>query len=159
MPPPRSRASGRDTTDSSISSRQSKPPKVSFHTTPDAFLPADFDITGGPSKKKRSALRTFTMTIERPFTPLMGSENVQSGVRRAESVRDAVVDAFSRPNWSPAPHHIQEVNPPVYSTVQDRRKTPATLHVKEGSQETVVGVSPGKGPRKSKSRLFGRLFG
>lgn len=158
MPPLRSRASGRENGSSSVSSRQSKP-LVNFHTAPDAFLPADFDITGGPSKKKRSALRTFTMTIERPFTPLMGSENVQSGVRRAESVRDAVVDAFSRPSWSPAPQHAKEVKQPVYSVVQERAKTPASLHVKGGSEETVVGDPPRGGPRKSKSRLFGRLFG
>lgn len=156
---PRSRASGRERTDSSVSSRQSKPPLVNFHTAPDAFLPADFDIPGGQKKQKKSALRTFTMTIERPFSPLMGSENIQSGVRRAESVRHAVVDAFSKPTWSPAPHQQQEIHKPVYSVVQERAKTPATLHVKEGSQETVTGVSPGKGPRKSRSRLLGRLFG
>lgn len=154
LPISRSRASGRDTTNSSVSSRgQSKPLLVNFHTAPDAFLPADFDIPNHQNKKKRSALRTFTMTIERPFTPLLGSENVQSGVRRAESVRDAVVDAFSRPTWSPQPpkEAHDEGKVPVYSVVQEPR-------AKNESEETIVEAGK-NGPRKSKSRLLGRLFG
>lgn len=157
--PSRSRASGRDTS-SSISSRHSKPRVVNFHIAPDAFLPADFEVPGGaPPKKKRSALRTFTMTMERPFSPLMGSENVQSGVRRAESVRGRVVDAFSqaRPSWSPASALTREDGGrgrPVYSVGRD----PAAEGKEEkrgiGSEETVFGVV-----RKSKSRLLGRLFG
>ncbi|SMR50725.1 unnamed protein product [Zymoseptoria tritici ST99CH_1E4] len=167
MPPPRNRGeSGRE--GSSMSSRQSRPPLIDFHTAPDAFLPADFEI-GRPSKdkRKRSALRTFTMTMERPFTPLLGNENKQSGLKRAQSVKD-VVDDQARPGPSPIQAKRREekrVGTPVYSVVQERARTPAMLHVKDESLEMGMGVGEasngavaGKAPRKSKSRLL-RLFG
>jgi hypothetical protein len=164
MPPPRNRgSSGR--VGSAMSSRQSRPPLVNFHTAPDAFLPADFEIQNpSANKRKRSALRTFTLTMERPFTPLLGNENKQSSLRRAQSVRD-VVDDHARPIPSPAPPSRAETHrpaTPMYSVVQERSKTPAMVHVKDESQETVMGgeskIMVGKTPRKSKSRLL-RLFG
>ena len=58
------------------------------------LLPADFDLQDQiPSRGKRSAFRTFTMTMERPFSPLLTSvENRPSSgadLRRTQSVRDA----------------------------------------------------------------------
>lgn len=109
----------------------SRPPLVDFHNAPEAFLPEDFELRD-PSRRKRSALRTFTMTMERPFSPLM-DENKPTGLRRAESVRETPVDtrrAGSKENQS------------VYSVVQ----------------ESTLGV-PTQTPRKarSKNRLL-RMF-
>ena len=58
------------------------------------LLPADFDLQDQfPARGKRSAFRTFTMTMERPFSPLLtATENRPSSVaalRRTQSVRDA----------------------------------------------------------------------
>jgi hypothetical protein len=163
MPPPRHRGgSGRG--GSSMSSRQSRPPLVNFHTAPDAFLPADFEISHPAKERKRSALRTFTMTMERPFTPLLGNESKQSGLRRAQSVRDGTEDG-RRPLMSPVPPPVapppsraegQRAATPVYSVVQERARTPAMGQA--GREEGQEVDNRGKTPRKSKSRLL-RLFG
>lgn len=136
-----------------------RPPIVNFHNAPDAFLPADFELQDPGNKRKRSALRTFTMTMERPFSPLLGNENKSSSLRRAQSVRD-VTDGSLKPSPSPVPPpEKDEKKPdlPVYSVVQERAKTPATLQVtnENAAREDVRG----KTPRKSKSRMFMRFFG
>lgn len=54
------------------------------------LLPADFDLAEShPKKPKRSALRAFTMTMERPFSPLLKEDARPSGLKRAQSVKDA----------------------------------------------------------------------
>lgn len=58
------------------------------------LLPADFDLQDQfLSRGKRSAFRTFTMTMERPFSPSLatGENKPSSGgaLRRSQSVRDA----------------------------------------------------------------------
>lgn len=70
-----------------------RPPLVDFHNAPEAFLPADFELGAGgvvkEAKRKKSALRTLTLTMERPFSPLLGgAEGRDRGLRRAQSVRD-----------------------------------------------------------------------
>lgn len=69
--------------------KHARPPLVDFHNAPDAFLPEDFGLQD-PAKRKVSAFRTFTLGIERPFTPLLG-ENRPVGVKRAQSVREEVL--------------------------------------------------------------------
>jgi len=64
----------------------SRPPLVDFHNAPEAFLPEDFELRDH-GKQKRSALRTLTLTMERPFSPLLG-ENKSAGLRRTQSVHD-----------------------------------------------------------------------
>jgi hypothetical protein len=58
------------------------------------LLPADFDLQDQfPSRGKRSAFRTFTMTMERPFSPLLAATknrpSTGAALRRSQSVRDA----------------------------------------------------------------------
>lgn len=51
------------------------------------LLPADFDLQNNAGQhRRRNALRALTMTMERPFSPLLGSG--ESSLRRAQSVRD-----------------------------------------------------------------------
>lgn len=140
-----------------------RPPLVNFHNAPDAFLPADFELQEPAAKRKKSALRTFTMTMERPFSPLLGNENKSSGLRRAQSVRD-LCDGKAAPPTQPTPSPspvppAQQTKPqrPAYSVTQERPKTPASLQV---TNETVTrDDTTTKEPRKSKSRKLLRLFG
>jgi hypothetical protein len=134
-------------------------PVVNFHSTPEAFLPADFELQDPAAKRKKSALRTFTMTMERPFSPLLGNENKPSGLKRAQSVRD-----FSGSRSQPAAPHpgeVEKAKSPVYSIVQDRPKTPVA-GLQPVSPNLMAANKPmdavAKTPKKSKSRLF-RLFG
>ena len=58
------------------------------------LLPADFELQNQfPARGKRSASRTFTMTMERPFSPLLAAAedrpSSSTGLRRTQSVRDA----------------------------------------------------------------------
>ena len=58
------------------------------------LLPADFELQDQfPSRGKRSAFRAFTMTMERPFSPLLAAAEDRpssgAGLRRTQSVRDA----------------------------------------------------------------------
>jgi hypothetical protein len=58
------------------------------------LLPADFELQDQfPSRGKRSAFRAFTMTMERPFSPLLAAAEDRptssTGLRRTQSVRDA----------------------------------------------------------------------
>ncbi|KAI6804642.1 hypothetical protein KC361_g73 [Hortaea werneckii] len=113
--------------------RHARAPLVDFHNAPDAFLPEDFGLED-PTKRKRSALRTLTMNMERPFTPLLG-ENRPVALRRTQSVRDGqheVIPVSTRGGLEGAGHSAP---PPVYSVVQ------------EAGDGGVV-----KTPRKSKSR-------
>ncbi|KAK5730714.1 hypothetical protein LTR15_000652 [Elasticomyces elasticus] len=116
-------------------SKPSRPPLVDFHNAPEAFLPEDFDLSS-TTKHKRSALRTFTLNMERPFSPLMG-ENRPAAMRRTQSVRN--VDAAA-----PVP---------VYSVIQERVPTPGPFgpRVAVDSQATAEDANT-KTPRKMKSR-------
>jgi len=156
MPPPQSRPPlPHHRTDST---RPSGPPLVDFHNAPEAFLPADFGLEDPAKKHKKSALRTFTMSIERPFSPLLGNENKPSNLRRAQSVRDM---SDSRPP-PPMPARVIAEKPPtpVYSVVQERPKTPAPeiQALSPNIEANKRPEAPAKTPRKSKSRLL-RLFG
>ncbi|KAI7593925.1 hypothetical protein KC343_g17609, partial [Hortaea werneckii] len=115
--------------------KHARPPLVDFHNAPDAFLPEDFGLED-PTKRKRSALRTLTMNIERPFTPLLG-ENKPVALRRTQSVRDdGQHTAMSVSETVGLEGDVGLVGaPPVYSVVQEA-----------GDGGTV------KTPRKSKSR-------
>lgn len=58
------------------------------------LLPADFELQDQfPSRGTRSAFRAFTMTMERPFSPLLAAAEYRptssTGLRRTQSVRDA----------------------------------------------------------------------
>ncbi|KAF2169155.1 hypothetical protein M409DRAFT_64916 [Zasmidium cellare ATCC 36951] len=156
MPPSR-----RDPRRESRSGNMTRPPVVDFHNAPDAFLPADFDLQDQAAKRKKSALRTFTMTMERPFSPLLGNDNKPSGLRRAQSVRD-LSDGGAAPQSKPTPSPIptsQETKPqrPVYSVIQERPKTPASF---QATNETATrDENTAKEPSKSKSRKLLRLFG
>lgn len=60
------------------------------------LLPADFDLQDQfPSRGKLNAFRAFTMTMERPFSPLLTTTENRpgsgTGLRRTQSVRDASV--------------------------------------------------------------------
>ncbi|KAK5134677.1 hypothetical protein LTR08_006192 [Meristemomyces frigidus] len=110
-------------------SKPSRPPLVDFHNAPEAFLPEDFELHD-PARRKKSAFRTFTMTMERPFSPLLG-ENKPAGLKRAQSVREAAAASTS----TKAPESM-------YSVVQE----PA-----DGGSSKILGK------QRSKSRLM-RMF-
>jgi hypothetical protein len=60
------------------------------------LLPADFELQDQfQPRGKRSAFRAFTMTMERPFSPLLSTAEERSssgaGLRRTQSVRDASI--------------------------------------------------------------------
>jgi hypothetical protein len=156
MPPPRTKATGRDPRIGP--QRPVAPPLVDFHNAPEAFLPADFELHDLAAKRKKSALRTFTMTMERPFSPLLGSENRPSALRRAQSVRDIV--ETKPPTPLPLRQAPNKPSTPVYSVMQERSKTPVPdLQPLQPTHETNRGHEAlAKTPRKSKSRLL-RFFG
>lgn len=157
MPPPKVKGTCQE--HRSATHRSNRPPLVNFHNDPDAFLPADFELRDPATKRKKSsALRTLTMTMERPFSPLLGNDSKASALRRAQSVRE-IRDA------RPAPEvEVSAAKPatPVYSVVQDRPKTPAipqTLRRGDGiasAQDAPAAKTPRKS--KSKNKLL-RLFG
>lgn len=130
------------------SKRPTRPALIDFHSTPEAFLPADFELEDPNTKRKRSALRTFTLTMERPFTPLLGGEGRGSaGLRRAQSVRDVAGDVGKGEGSSKEP----ELRP-VYTTPKPGSRGPEVV----GSGQQKVNKSPQK--MKSMSKLL-RMFG
>lgn len=130
-----SRASERKLQKQPKQPKHARPPLVDFHNAPDAFLPEDFGLQD-PTKRKKSALRTFTLNMERPFTPLLG-ENKPAGLRRAQSVRET-------PGEPSASSEDTEMVP-VYSVVQ---------------QPDGGDAVPTKTPRKTKSKnKLLRMFG
>jgi hypothetical protein len=103
------------------------------------LLPADFDLQDQfPSRGKRSAFRTFTMTMERPFSPsIAATENRPStgaALRRSQSVRDA-----SAANSGSSGTTVMAERP-----VESKSDTPTQMFNKQ--------------PRKSKSK-FMRFLG
>lgn len=155
--PPKSRTMGRDPR--VLLTKPSGPPLVDFHNAPEAFLPADFDLQDPAAKRKKSAFRTLTMTMERPFSPLLGSENKSPGLRRAHSVKN-----LTGPGKSSIPStgkQIEENRPktPIYSVVQDRPKTPVRkLQTPQPDLPVKTHEVHAKTPKKSRSRLL-KLFG
>lgn len=158
--PSRAAKSSRRDSFTTASSRSTRPlpHPVSFHTAPDKFLSPDFELQDPTKSKKKSALRTFTMTMERPFSPLLSNENKQSSLRRAQSVRDDT----NPPAPSPLPPSLtkdtKRQEPSFYSIVPERVKTPASSQRKEDLVPKSGNELPVKTPRKSKSRMFRSLF-
>lgn len=168
MPPPRKHKTLRR--DPPGPSKSHRPPLVDFHNAPEAFLPADFELQVPAAKRKKSAFRTLTMTMERPFSPLLGNDakNQSGSLHRAQSVQD--VHQKPATPIPPTETMVEEKQPaqPIYSVVQERAKTPGEMHRSEmsgKSDETIVpevdvGEATFKEPRKSKSRnKLLRLFG
>ncbi len=115
----------------------SRPPLVDFHNAPEAFLPEDFDL-GCKTARKRSALRTFTMTLERPFSPA----EKPALLRRAQSVKDAAAAAAAGGSQAPQ-----------YTVVQARTITPGPAQgMGEGGLAVEAGQLLTKTPKKSKSK-------
>ncbi|KAK1073455.1 hypothetical protein LTR74_001864 [Friedmanniomyces endolithicus] len=148
-------ASNTNTTNNNNPSATTRPPLVDFHNAPEAFLPEDFDLSGSTAKRKRSALRTFTLSMERPFSPLIGGggggENKPAGLlRRTQSVRGG------------GEGDAGTVAPvvPVYSVVQQRAGTPGPGAGLVGEGGTAAGDEEmGKTARKVGSRnVLRRIF-
>lgn len=102
------------------------------------LLPADFDLQDQyPSREKRSAFRAFTMTMERPFSPLLtpAEERPSSvtGLRRSQSVQNASV---------------------ATSEAGESEKTIKVEKQMEVKREAVLQDDDQNRPRKSKSRLM-----
>lgn len=171
VPPPRKHKTLRRDPPAGSSRPPQRPPLVDFHNAPEAFLPADFELQHtGAAKRKKSAFRTLTMTMERPFSPLLGNDvKYQSGLRRAQSVHDVHQKPVT-PVPPPGPEENGKAERPVYSVIQERARTPAQMQWSEASgksDETIVpevaaveSKGAAKEPRKSKSRSkLLRLFG
>ncbi|KXT03020.1 hypothetical protein AC578_687 [Pseudocercospora eumusae] len=161
--PSRASRSSRHDSFTTATSRHIRPVPVNFHTAPDQFLPADFDIQDPAKSAKKSAFRTFTLTMERPFGPLLSNENKPSSLRRAQSVREDVPDDHSPPMCSPTPPPLQSQaedrpsrpEPPVYSVVQESVNYATALQPKTNPPPREA--LPARTPKKTKSRLF-RMF-
>ena len=152
MPPPRS--------------KPTKPAKLPLAD----LLPADFELQDRTVSNKRSALRALTMTMERPFSPLLSTENRPSGLRRAQSTRDLSPRAPSPARGTmPVPKVPEISNLPAYSVLPERSKTPAVataraqtpLRREPADSRFTRSETPAKTPRKNKSvnkllRLFGQ---
>lgn len=108
------------------------------------LLPADFDLQDQfPARGKRNAFRAFTMTMERPFSPLLtATENRPSsgtGLRRTQSVRDASVrDASVTGSEAGSSDKTVVVGKPV-----DAKNVPPT--------QSAEGQDP---PKKSKNKFM-----
>lgn len=90
------------TKNSNKSSRTHRPPLVNFHSTPDAFLPVDFELEDPMiTKRKKSALRTLTASFERPCSPLVSGTNRQSIYNQPKLIHEY-------PSKSPAPRLVSE---------------------------------------------------
>ena len=152
MPPPKAKPSAGDRRGGPP--RSPRPPLVDFHNAPKAFLPADFELEDPAKRNKKSAFRTFTMTMERPFSPLLGNESKPQGLRRTQSVRNA----GGNPPDPVLESKEQKAPTPVYSVVQERTKTPAKLEKLQPSDESVATETKTPKKSKSKSRIL-RLFG
>lgn len=153
MPPPKIKNGGRNR----AYTKPGRLPLVDFHNAPEAFLPADFELQDPSAKRNKSALRTFTMTMERPFSPLLGNDSKPSGLRRVQSVK-----AANEVHPAPLPDLLEErTATPVYSVVQEQSKTPGKLEQLQPSGDTITSCeAPAKTPRKSKSKnKLLRLFG
>ena len=180
--PPSSKAFGSKNGRATLT-KTPRPPLIDFHTAPEAFLPSDFELQDpATTKSKKSALRALTMTMERPFSPLLGNENKPSKLRRAQSVRNRAVSPMPPPPLPPparpasppaAAVYAAEGGssmlqpPPIYSIVRDRACTPASSLCEfhddtdaTGGARVSAGGMSSKTPKKtkSKSRLL-RLFG
>lgn len=155
MPPPKAKHGTRNR---AYSKPTPRPPLVDFHNAPEAFLPADFELEDPVTKRKKSALRTFTMTMERPFSPLVGNEAKSNVLRRAQSVKNVGERAVTPLSGKGA---AKRAATPVYSVVQERSKTSARLEPSQQSEEKGGSCEVAtKTPRKSKSRSkLLRLFG
>ena len=154
MPPPKPRTLVRGA--ASYGKASCPPPRpVDFHNAPEAFLPADFELKDSGAKRKRSALRAMTLTMERPFSPLIGNDPGPLGLKRAQSVKDAKIADLAGIGEG----KDERSAAPIYSVVPARPKTPARCEPVLGSEGDEV-VVVGKTPRKSKSRSrLLRLFG
>ncbi|WPH04829.1 Hypothetical protein R9X50_00772600 [Acrodontium crateriforme] len=149
-PPPLPTGSERE------SRTNSRPPVVDFHSAPEAFLPADFELRDPITKRKKSAFRTFTMNMERPFSPLLGTDHKSSRVRRTQSVHNVHEGTPRRP--TPSNEATLPIPPPVYSVVQERPKTPASMSYSQTSATTGDAVPARESTRsKGKNKLM-RLF-
>lgn len=72
---------------SSFGKGMNEKPKVTFHTTPEAFLPADFELPNLTNKVERlGTLKAFTMSSERSRSPFGLPETTVAGLRRSRSV-------------------------------------------------------------------------
>jgi hypothetical protein len=88
-------AAGRQDDSQLVRSNTQRPALVSFHTTPDAFLPADFELSNSittSKSKKPGALRLLAATFDRPrpFSPNPAPNENQKATQslgRAQSVR------------------------------------------------------------------------
>ncbi|KAK1072234.1 hypothetical protein LTR74_002808 [Friedmanniomyces endolithicus] len=144
----RERAAAGNTNNTNKTPATTRPPLVDFHNAPEAFLPEDFDLGGSTAKRKRSALRTFTLSMERPFSPLMGGgENKPAGLlRRTQSVRGGGEGGGG-------------TAAPVYSVVQQRAGTPGPGAGLVGEERGAGGEGAGKTARKVESRnVLRRMF-
>ncbi|KAF2483224.1 hypothetical protein BDY17DRAFT_250617 [Neohortaea acidophila] len=156
MPPPKLQKSMRGR--ANTNKPTARPPLVDFHNAPEAFLPEDFELqVDRGSKRKKSALRTLTMTMERPFSPLLGHDQKASVLRRAQSVKEVGGAKSSVPMATSGDDSVGDDKsyPPAYSVGRERTKT------LRSSDETIIaghGNGSAKTPKKSKSSKILRLF-
>lgn len=125
------------------------------------LLPADFDLQNERREKggKRSALRALTMTMERPFSPLLSGDGRTSTLRRAKSVRDSVFGVGEEGGRLPVELGMSRAKTPVGVPERaERAETPVAASEAVGGTARTEVEGAVKSPKKSRSKRLLQLL-
>jgi hypothetical protein len=147
-----------------VRSSSHRPTLVSFHTAPDAFLPADFELNNSIAtrkSKKSAALRLLAATFDRPrsSTPSTAANENQKGgqgLKRTQSLSQRI----SRPTADDIPSDkffSQKDQLPFAHAEGDRVRHSAALSSGLGKTTQQMGEMHEPKAKSSRSKLL-RLF-
>ncbi|OQO11938.1 hypothetical protein B0A48_03665 [Cryoendolithus antarcticus] len=122
------------------------------------LLPADFDLQNEREKKGgvRRGFRALTMTMERPFSPLLAGDGRGNSLRRAKSVQEdvaGVAETCAKARLAQVPARAKT---PVGGL--KRMELPALPVDSEESRVKDGGIEVIKSPKKSKSKRLLQLL-
>ncbi|KAK6441148.1 hypothetical protein LTR95_002619 [Oleoguttula sp. CCFEE 5521] len=122
------------------------------------LLPADFDLQNERREKSgvKRGFRALTMTMERPFSPLLAGDGRGSSLRRAKSVREevaGVAETCAKAGMAQVPTRTKT---PVAAL--ERMELPPHPSDVEESKAKEGGIEVIKSPKKSKSRRLLQLL-
>ncbi|OQO02052.1 hypothetical protein B0A48_12525 [Cryoendolithus antarcticus] len=122
------------------------------------LLPADFDLQNERGKKGgvRRGFRALTMTMERPFSPLLAGDGRGSSLRRAKSVRDNVAGVTETCGMAGLAQVPVRAKTPL--GVLERMELPALPPDTEEHAVKAQGTEMIKSPKKSKSKRLLQLL-
>ncbi|KAK6428775.1 hypothetical protein LTR95_015080 [Oleoguttula sp. CCFEE 5521] len=122
------------------------------------LLPADFDLQNEREKKGgvRRGFRALTMTMERPFSPLLAGDGRVSSLRKAKSVRAdvaGVAETCAKARLAQVPARAK-----TSAGVLERMELLALPVYSEESRVKDGGIEVIKSPKKSKSKRLLQLL-